>query len=87
MISTCAATGTPIRVRITAQGMADLDPPPAVVSLRLPCPHTARETICACGHLFVDRPHALAWPRLHAEAVLLSVAEAAQLASALANAA
>jgi alkylmercury lyase len=88
--STCPATGRPIRLTVTAQGMvADLDPARTVVSLRLPDETTtasnAEETICAYGHFFVDREHAAAWPDLHPEAVLLSAADAAHLAREIAQ--
>jgi hypothetical protein len=91
VVRTCPATGKQIRLTMTPQGIEDLDPQGAVLSLRLPGRETsasnAGETICAYGHFFVDREHASAWPSLHAEAVLLSVEDAVHLASALANAA
>jgi len=91
VVSTCPATGKEIRLTVTPQGIEDLDPQGAVLSLRLPGPATnasnAGETICVYGHFFVDREHASAWPDLHPEAVLLSVEDAARLAEALASAA
>jgi len=91
VISTCPASGRPIRLTATPQGADDLDPPGAVVSLRLPGPETSAETvqsaICAYGHFFVDRERAATWPRLHPEALLLSVASATHLARAIADAA
>ncbi len=76
---------------MTPQGVEDLDPQGAVLSLRLPGPATharnAGETICAYGHFFVDQEHASAWPDLHPEAVLLSVEDAVSLAREIANAA
>ncbi len=75
---------------VTEQGIKDLDPQGAVVSLRLPGETTSacdvRTTICAYGHFFVDRERASAWPDLHQEAVLLSVEDAAHLAREIANA-
>lgn len=89
VISTCPATGRPIRLTVTEQGIEDLDPQAAVVSLLLPGEATnicnAQETICAYGHFFVDREHALSWPDLHPEAVLLSIADAAHLAREIAT--
>jgi hypothetical protein len=89
VVSTCPATGRPIRLTVTEQGIEDLDPQAAVVSLLLPGEATnicnAQETICAYGHFFVDREHALSWPDLHPEAVLLSVADAAHLAREIAT--
>jgi alkylmercury lyase len=87
--ATCPATGKPIRLTVTPPGgIEDLDPPGAVVSVRLPDPDTsarsAQGTICAYGHVFADREHASSWPALHPEAVLLSVADAARLAREIA---
>jgi len=90
VVSPCPATGRPIRLTVTEQGIEDLDPQGAVVSLRLPGETTSacdvRTTICAYGHFFVDRERASAWPDLHPEAVLLSVEDAAHLAREIANA-
>jgi hypothetical protein len=89
--STCPASGRPIRLTATPQGVDDLDPPETVVSLRLPGPETsadtAQGTICAYGHFFADRERAASWPRLHHEALLLSVADVTELARAIADAA
>lgn len=88
--STCPATGRPIRLTVTPQGVADLEPRTAVISLLLPeeainvC--NAQETICAYGHFFVDQETASTWPDLHPEALLLSVADAFSLAREIANA-
>lgn len=91
VVSTCPATGKKIRLNVTPNGIENLDPPSAVLSLRLPSPETRADTvrgiICAYGHFFADREHAAAWPALHPEAVVLSVADAAQLAHEIATAA
>jgi alkylmercury lyase-like protein len=78
--STCPATQRPIRLTVTPQCIEDLDPPETR-------PEDVQETICACGHFFADREHASRWPTLHPEALLLSVADATQLAREIANAA
>lgn len=61
--ATCKTSGKPIRLTVTEQTIADVDPPGAVLSLRLPGEATDAEnmqaTICAYGHFFVDREHAL----------------------------
>lgn len=84
VVSTCPATGRSIRLTVTEQGIADLDPEGAVVSLLVPSETTnvcnVQETICAYGHFFVDREAASTWPDLHPEAVLLSVEDAARVA-------
>lgn len=91
VIATCPATGKQIRLIATPEGIADLDPQSAVLSLRLPSSETnasnAQATICSYGHFFVDREHASTWPDLHPKAVLLAVADAAGVAQALALAA
>lgn len=90
VVSTCPATGTQVSLTVTPQGILDLNPHAAVVSLRLPGETTnacnTRETICAYGHFFVDRESASTWPGLHPEAVLLSAEDAAHLAREIANA-
>lgn len=91
VVSTCPATGKEICLTVTPQGIESLDPQGVVLSLLLPSRETsasnAQETICSYGHFFVDQEHASTWPGLHPEAVLLSIEDAAHLASALANAA
>jgi alkylmercury lyase len=88
VMSTCPASGWPIRLIATPHGVDEADPPETVVSLRLPGPETRAEAvqgaICAYGHFFVDRERAARWPRLHREALLLSVTDATQLARAFA---
>src|SRR5262245_14544810 len=90
-MSLCPASGRPVRLTATPQGVDDLNPPGAVASLRLPGPTTRTETvqraICAYGHFFVDRERAANWPCLRPEALLLSVADADHLARAIADAA
>jgi len=91
VVATCPASGRRIRLTATPQGVDDLDPPAAVVSLRLPGAETTADTvlsaICAHGQFFADRKRAVSWPRLHPEALLLSVADATHLAHSIADAA
>src|SRR5438876_6138762 len=91
VVSTCKASGRQIHLTATPEGIRDLEPASAVLSLRLPSSETsasnAQATICAYGHFFVDREAASTWPGLHPEAVLLAVGDAARLAEALAKAA
>jgi len=92
VLSTCPATGRPIRLTVTAKArIEDLDPKTTVLSLRLPDEETSvcnvRETVCHHGHFFVDREHAATWPGLHPEAVLLSVEEGVHLAREIMKAA
>ena len=89
--STCPVTGKEIRLTATPDGVEDLHPEGAVLSLRLPGPETTASNvqtiICAYGHFFVDREHASTWPGLHPDAVLLSIDDAARLAHEIAIAA
>src|SRR5712691_7695990 len=91
VVRICPATGKQILLTVTPQGIEDLDPQGAVLSLRLPSRETsasnAQETICSYGHFFVDREHASTWPGLHPEAVPLPVEDAIHLAREIANAA
>jgi len=91
VVSTCPATSRQIRLTTAPEGIRDLDPPSAVLSLRLPSLETrasnAQATICAYGHFFVDREAAASWPSLHPEAVLLAAGDAARLAQEIAKAA
>lgn len=45
VVSTCPATERPIRLAVSPQGIEDLDPPGAVLSLRLPGPETSAGTV------------------------------------------
>lgn len=91
IVATCPASGRAIRLTVTPDGVEELDPPSAAVSLRLPDREVRAETvqgaICAYGHFFADREHAATWPRLHPVAVLLSVGDATLLACEIAIAA
>jgi alkylmercury lyase len=90
VISSCPATGQEIHLTVTPQGIADLSPAGAVVSVRLPGEDTdichVQEDICNDGYFFVSREVASTWPSLHPKAVLLSLEEAAELGQVLASA-
>lgn len=89
VVRTCPASGRPIRLTVTEQGINELDPPGTVLSLRLPNAETnvsnTQATICTYGHFFADREAASTWPGLHPEAVLLSGEDAFHVACAIAN--
>jgi len=91
VVATCPATERTIHLTVTQDGIEALDPPSTDLSLRLPDPQTRAETvrgtICAYGHFFADPEHASRWPRLHPDAVLLSVVDATLLAREIAIAA
>jgi alkylmercury lyase len=89
VISTCPATGKQIRLTVTPETIADLEPEAAVISARLPGeatnPCKVREGVCLQGHFFASHEAAASWPSLHQEAVLLSAEEAAELGRVLAR--
>jgi len=90
VISTCPVTGQEIRLTVTPEGILDLSPASAVVSVHLPGEETdlchVQEDICNDGFFFVSREVASAWPSLHPKAVLLDVKEAAQVGLVMAHA-
>jgi alkylmercury lyase len=79
--SACAATGLPIRFRAGPEGIEELTPTTAVVSLILPTGRIdcVRGTFCQQSLFFQSEESASLWMALHPEAVLLSVKEAASL--------
>jgi alkylmercury lyase len=88
VVSTCPATGTPIRLTVTPTHIERLEPASAVVSSRNPVTEDfchARANSCVEGHFFVSREVASAWPSLHPQANLFSVEEAAQLGREMAR--
>jgi alkylmercury lyase len=89
VISSCPVTGQEIRLTVTPEVIADLEPAGAVVSVHLPGEDTdichVHEDICNDGFFFVSREVASTWPSLHPKAVVLSVEEAAQLGRAFAS--
>ena len=89
VISTCPVTGKAIRLTVTPESISDLSEARAVLSVRLPGEETAlcnvQEDLCNDGFFFVSHEVAATWPHLHRQAVLLDVAEAAQLGRELVN--
>lgn len=89
VISTCPVTGKEIRLTVTPESFSDLSEARAVLSVRLPGEETAlchvQEDLCNDGFFFVSHEVAATWPHLHTQAVLLDVAEAAQLGRAFAD--
>ncbi len=76
--STCPATGVPIRVEITPDGVTTVTPARAVVSqiLRSTLVGGLRSDICDHGHFFASASAAAAWAADHPEGQVLSVADA-----------
>lgn len=89
VISSCPVTGKAIRLTVTPEAIADVEPTGAVVSIHLPGEETdlchVQQDICNDGHFFVSHDVASSWPSLHPQAVVLSVEEAAQVGRELAR--
>ncbi len=89
VISTCPVTGKEIRLTVTPETIVDFSPAAAVLSVHLPGEATSlcnvQEDICNDGLFFVSHEAAATWPRLHPQAVLLSVEEAAELGRVIAR--
>lgn len=79
--SVCAASGQSIRFRSRPEGIEELTPTTAVMSLIPPAGRCecVRETFCQQSQFFQSEKAAAPWMALHPEAVLLSVEEAATL--------
>jgi alkylmercury lyase len=78
--SPCASTGTPIRVTVTPQGVEQVEPPEAVVSLVTPeASADIRRVFCDYVNFFRSPDAALAWLAQHPGATILPVAEAYQV--------
>lgn len=75
--SRCHATGAPINVVVSAQGVRRADPAEAVVSL-VPAADLAdiREKFCHNVHFFASRQAAKAWIVRHPQGSIVSLAEA-----------
>ena len=85
MRSPCPGTGVPVRARVSPAGLEELDPPEAVVSLRVPDTfENLRGSFCGFVHFF--RSASAAADRLSSrpDAVVLSVDEAFELGRRLA---
>ena len=85
--SRCPVTGTMVRLVVKPDGIADLQPAGAVVSIALPdepsCACT-RDTFCAHSSYFASQEVAQRWQAARPTAFLLPVADAAPLAREIA---
>ncbi len=79
--SACAASGQPIRFRVGPEGIKELTPTTAVLSLILPAERSdcGRGTFCQQSLFFQSEKATASWMALHPKATLLSVEEAATL--------
>jgi alkylmercury lyase len=78
--SPCAATGRPVRVTVTPQGVQQVEPPEAVVSLVAPeASPNVRRVFCDYVNFFHSAEAAAGWLAEHPGATTLPVAEAYEL--------
>ncbi len=79
--SCCLVTGTPIRLLVTPERIASLDPCEAVISIPIPEAATCcdRSSFCDHGHFFCSPQVASTFLSTHPGALLLPVADAYQL--------
>jgi alkylmercury lyase len=76
--SACPATGVPIRLEITPDGVTSVTPAEAVVSQRHrgELAGNLRSDVCDHGHFFASASAAAAWLAEHPDGQVLSIAEA-----------
>jgi alkylmercury lyase len=87
--SSCPATGIPVHLIVTPQGIVQLDPASAVLSVRMP-PGLAsycniREAFCVHSLFFANRQAAATWQASHPDGQVLSLEEAFLLGQQLAR--
>jgi alkylmercury lyase len=86
--SSCPVTGTRVQLRVCPDGIADLQPAAAVVSIALPdqapCA-CSRATFCAHGHYFASSDAAETWRGSAPSCLIVPVVAAAELAREIAS--
>lgn len=86
--SPCVSTGIPVRVTVTPEGVEQVEPPNAVVSLVAPeASPDIRRAFCDYVNFFSSDQAATDWLGRHPGAITLPVAEAYQLGRRLAESA
>ena len=83
--SPCAATGASVRLLVSAEGIDELEPTSAVVSLHLFEGRDVRNAFCRDVNFFVSQNSAAGWLHTHPGAWVLPVAQAHSLARELAR--
>lgn len=87
--SPCPVSGVLVRLTVTPQGIARLDPPGVLVSLVVPDAAAAcrdvRGAFCGHVHFFAGPDAGAAWCATHPEATLLSVEDAFTVARQVAR--
>ncbi len=82
--SACHATGAPIQLIVTPNGVTAMDPDTAVVSVVTPdAPDSIRAAFCNHVHFFATADAAQPWLDQHPDATVLPVADAYQLGKPL----
>lgn len=84
VLSSCAATGAPIRLTVAPDAVRDLEPPDAMVSLVQPdASPDLRNTFCCHVHFFASAAVAEKWAAARLKTTLVSVQEAFRLGQEL----
>ena len=84
--SPCAATGAPVRLVVGPEGIDELEPASAVVSLHLfEWTRDVRNAFCRDVNFFVSEDSAAEWLQTHPDGWVLPVAQAHSLARDLAS--
>lgn len=84
VFSSCAGTGAPIRLTVTPDGVRDLAPAGAMVSLVQPdASRDIRGTFCCHVHFFASASAAEAWTGTRKHVTIVSVEEAFRLGQEL----
>lgn len=76
--SPCFATGEPIRIHVSPEGVRSVEPAEAVVSIVTPAANLSdfRRALCRDQHFLSSRPAASQWQAAHPEGIVVSVADA-----------
>ncbi|WP_331753227.1 organomercurial lyase MerB (plasmid) [Streptomyces sp. NBC_00637] len=78
--SPCRATGEPVRLTVTPDGVTNVEPATAVVSLVTPdAPTSVRASFCNQVHFFASADAAKDWLSGHPDARVLPVADAFEI--------
>jgi len=84
VFSSCAATRAPVRLTVTPDGIRDLDPAGAMVSLVPPdASADVRSAFCCHVHFFASAAAADAWAGAQANVAIVSVHDAFRLGQSL----
>jgi alkylmercury lyase len=84
--STCAATGTPIRLTVSPQSVLSVEPEGVVVSLVWSCDGpNVRNSFCNRVHFFASADAARDWHRTNPEASVVPLSEAFSAAQSIAQ--